>query len=214
MVYRQLIAAACLAVMSACTGCGGGFKCGSGCSTGSPYAFMQYDCSCESCGPGGCTKCGDVCTCGKQVGGGNTCNCGGAGCDACGGCTLYRSESCKCGPLPCLRWMGAWLDCAGCGECYWNEWYNDPPTCAEPCDCYGNWAGPGHPGHFRAPYRRHHGWAKAGSKVSTETGQLAKQRESLDVLDAAAASANVEPDASPQAAPAMYDDSVLNDQLQ
>jgi hypothetical protein len=111
--------------------------------------------------------------------------------------------------------MGAWLDCAGCGECYWNEWYNDPPSCAEPCDCYGNWAGPGHPGYFRAPYRRHHGWAAVGANTTTESGQLADKGESLDVLDAATASAKVAGDAAaPQAAPAAYDDSLLNEELQ
>jgi hypothetical protein len=219
MANRQLIvAAAFFAATSACLGCGGALKCGSGCATGSPYAFMKYDCACETCGPsgcGGCTSCGDVCTCGKQVGCGDHCSCGGAGCAACGGCTLYRTESCKCGPLPCLRWIGAWLDCAGCGECYWNEWYNDPPACAEPCDCYGNWAGPGHPGYFRAPYRSHHGWVADKSAAASESGQLADGEPSLDELDAAAASAEVPKEsAATQTTPAVYDDRVLTDELQ
>jgi hypothetical protein len=216
MNNRPLFAAAALLVaVSTCIGCGGALKCGNGCATGSPYAFMKYDCACETCGPGGCSKCGDAGTCGKQVGCGDVCQCGGAGCDSCGGCTLYRTESCKCGPLPCLRWIGAWLDCAGCGECYWNEWYNDPPDCAEPCDCYGNWAGPGHPGYYRAPYRRHHGLAANGSTAPSESGQLADEPSSLEALDAAAASANVTGDAAAvQAAPAVYDDNVLNEQLQ
>jgi hypothetical protein len=34
--------------------------------------------------------------------------------------------------------------CSGCdSELYWSEWYNDPPRCCDPCDCHGNWTGPG-----------------------------------------------------------------------
>jgi hypothetical protein len=34
--------------------------------------------------------------------------------------------------------------CGGCGsEVYYNEWYNDPPRCCDPCDHCGNWSGCG-----------------------------------------------------------------------
>jgi hypothetical protein len=45
----------------------------------------------------------------------------------------------------CTRCCRGWHDgnyCApSCGECYWSEWFNDPPACCDPCDCYGNYAG-------------------------------------------------------------------------
>jgi hypothetical protein len=50
----------------------------------------------------------------------------------------------------------------GCGcnsEVYWSEWHNDPPRCCDPCDCYGNWTGPGN-GPYRAPYA--HAYAPHG----------------------------------------------------
>ncbi len=143
-------------------------QCGDGCAKGSPYAFMKYDCACETCGPGCGTSCGADCTCGSKVGG-DKCTCGSGCADGCcgfggrigpcgdrcdGGCTTCGRRS----PCCILNWLSA---CSGCGEFYWNEWYNDPPRCAEPCDCYGNWIGPGHGGYFRAPYRSHHGFAAA-----------------------------------------------------
>jgi hypothetical protein len=46
--------------------------------------------------------------------------------------------------------------CNGCsGEMYWSEWHNDPPVCQDPCDCYGNYTGPG-AGSYRAPYEHPH----------------------------------------------------------
>jgi hypothetical protein len=56
---------------------------------------------------------------------------------------------------------------AGCGcneEVYWNEWHNDPPRCCDPCDCYGNWTGPGS-GPYHAPYAHPyapHGYSEGG----------------------------------------------------
>jgi hypothetical protein len=35
------------------------------------------------------------------------------------------------------------LDNWGCGEVYHSEWHNDPPDCCDPCDCWGNYTGPG-----------------------------------------------------------------------
>ena len=140
-------------------------QCGDGC-TGSPYAFMKYDCGgCgETCGPGFCTACGHAkCTCGDNVGCGSGCNgaCGGSCSGGCNGCNgnwagwnsakADCSGCAECAPPRC--WLvRALCECTGCGELYWNEWYNDPPSCAEPCDCYGNWVGPGHGGYYVAPY--------------------------------------------------------------
>jgi hypothetical protein len=89
--------------------------CGDGCRGTSPYAFQKYEACCETCGPPDGYPCGACLECG---------------------------DKCACGRS--LRWLGALTDCAGCGERYWSEWYNDPPRCAEPCDCCGNWIGPGH----------------------------------------------------------------------
>lgn len=33
--------------------------------------------------------------------------------------------------------------CRGCGELYWNEWFNDPPSGCEPCNCHGQYVGRG-----------------------------------------------------------------------
>lgn len=220
MVSHSWRIAAAFAAAIVSTGCSG-LGCGSGCKSGSPYAFMKYDCS--SGGVGGCAGCGDACTCGSGCTGGGSSgadgacgcsSCGGAGCDACGGCSLYRNKWCKCGPFPVLRWIGGWLDCAGCGECYYNEWYNDPPACADPCDCYGNWAGSGGAGYYRAPYRMHHGWvAGQGDAQTPEAAPLEQGPTSLTALDEAAAASGSDAIVSP-AQTAVYDDSALNPELQ
>jgi hypothetical protein len=157
-------AALCALLIS--SGCCASLSCGDGCGGRSPYAGMKYERCCETCGasgcwggPGGC-GCGDACSCGDKVACGDgcgsrhgSCGCGQSGCAGC--CTVPGG--------PCvrlLRRIGSKLDCAGCGECYWNEWYNDPPSCAEPCDCCGNYIGPGHactccsakPYYARTPY--------------------------------------------------------------
>jgi hypothetical protein len=53
----------------------------------------------------------------------------------CGFCSCFGralSVLCCCSP------------CAGCnGETYWSEWHNDPPRCQDPCNCHGDWIGPG-----------------------------------------------------------------------
>jgi hypothetical protein len=176
MLTRLKSAAVFCGLAIACSGCCGAMQCGDGCAKGSPYAFMKYDCECETCGPGFCTSCGNAdCTCGSKVECGDKCTCGGGCADGCcggfggrigpcgdrcdGGCTSCGRRS----PCCILNWLCA---CSGCGEFYWNEWYNDPPRCAEPCDCFGNWIGPGHGGYFRAPYRSHHGYAAAESPAT------------------------------------------------
>ena|SRR5205085_1144370 len=53
---------------------------------------------------------------------------------------LLAGSGCCC----CRGWHGKdYCDCS-CGECYWSEWFNDPPACHDPCDCYGNFAGHRH----------------------------------------------------------------------
>jgi hypothetical protein len=53
---------------------------------------------------------------------------------------LLAGSGCRC----CRGWHGNdYCDCS-CGECYWSEWFNDPPDCQDPCDCYGNYAGHRH----------------------------------------------------------------------
>jgi hypothetical protein len=123
-MLSQLTRLAAVGVLCAAAGCACSVKscgpdCGSGCECGrkgSSFAGMKYNVCCETCGPGFCGKCGV---------------------DRCGGCRTCRPPIC---PV-----LGTLTDCAGCGERYWNEWYNDPPRCADPCDCCGNWMGPGVP---------------------------------------------------------------------
>lgn len=37
---------------------------------------------------------------------------------------------------------GAFGRCNGCGDCYWSEWYSDPPDCCDPCNRCADWIGP------------------------------------------------------------------------
>jgi hypothetical protein len=118
-------------------------------------AFQKYDCSCDGvCGQccGGDSCCGnDACGCGNKCDNG----CGG-GCDS--GCA-------ECDP-PVRRCLNRLFGCNGCGECYWNEWHNDPPSVCEPCNRCGQYIGPGQLGYYQAPYRRHEGViAKAPSNL-------------------------------------------------
>lgn len=141
-LFAALAASGCSCVTCSKSVCGPGK---------SPYAFQKYNCCCETCGPGGGGGCGGQgAGCGNNVACGDACSASGCttgSCaSGCGGCDRCGGDD-GCGGRPCLRFLrrlGSALNCAGCGECYWNEWYNDPPSCAEPCDCCGNWAGPGH----------------------------------------------------------------------
>ncbi len=130
-----LLVAACLPILSGC----GAFRCGcgDGCRHKSPYAGMQYDCCCETCGPNCGPSCGHSnCCCGTACRGcGQECGCGSP--DDCGG-----SVDGSCGKRRHKWRLFGMFDCAGCGGCYWNEWYNDPPAQCEPCDCCGNYTGP------------------------------------------------------------------------
>jgi hypothetical protein len=51
-------------------------------------------------------------------------------------------QSCGCRTQGSRPILDALCGCSGCGELYWNEWYNDPPAVCEPCDARGNYAGP------------------------------------------------------------------------
>ena len=105
-------------------------QCGQGCAPGrgASLAFTKYDCSCD----GACGACCSGAHCGSAV----------------DGCDSYRDAA----NAGCL---GRALACHGCGELYWNEWHNAPPALCQPCDCLGNYTGPGAAGYYRAPYRRH-----------------------------------------------------------
>ncbi|RCS54545.1 hypothetical protein DTL42_05250 [Bremerella cremea] len=81
----------------------------------------------------GCSDCGS--TCGETCSGGSTCkkDCG-PNYDIC----LPR--------IPFAEMRQRIRDNLTCGggcsdEIYWGEWISDPPKC-DPCDCFGNYAGP------------------------------------------------------------------------
>lgn len=119
----------CLAV----AGCRTAVHCSSGCTAGSSLAGVKYDCGCET--THGCAA-GDDCSCGSP---GDVPGCA----DACGA---------GCEPSLLDRLCG----CTGCGELYWCEWHNDPPALCQPCDCRGNYIGPGAALDGGVPYRRRH----------------------------------------------------------
>jgi hypothetical protein len=59
---------------------------------------------------------------------------------------------------------------------YWSEWHNDPPRCCDPCDCYGNWTGPGN-GPYRAPYAHAyapHAYSGGYAATASSPGNFAK----------------------------------------
>ena len=176
---------------------------------------MKYDGACETCGGGFCgdgseqvCRCPDAMTCGEGCSG----DCAG-GCSDCG--TNCASGTCGCGKQsPCWLLNGV-ATCAGCGERYWNEWYNDPPTCAEPCDCYGNWIGPGHGGYYRAPYITDgYAVAHAPEVPPLELAEAEAEVEDDSGMDDAGFEAIEQSDAEVDAAAAVgYDDAELADGL-
>jgi hypothetical protein len=139
--------------------------CGSYCSSCRHYGGCTYDCGCQcnvpscfctqpSCGCGGCGDCGCGCeaSCGCPCGDSCGCGCGDCcepscgcssgcgyshGCGICNGCCGLCTAVARC-------WTSLCGCCGGCGnECYYNEWYNDPPYCCDPCDHCGNYTGCG-----------------------------------------------------------------------
>jgi hypothetical protein len=164
---------------SACNGsCGSDAACGcdADCSCdpscecdavdGRAFAGKTWTC-CSECGPPIC-RCTGPSHCGQQgCGCATTCGCDRRSCPECGCCF---GEGC--GRLVCL--VDRYCGCTGCdGELYWSEWHNDPPRCCDPCDCHGNWVGPGHGG-YRAPY--HHPYY-AGNNVIAPSQVAMPQRK-------------------------------------
>jgi hypothetical protein len=181
--------------------CGCGGEC---CCDGRQFAGQTYDCCCESyapwcpcTGPECCNTCCEPCGCGsccEPCCSEPCCGCEpSCGCDSCcDPCCGPRSEPCcakHCGfGRLCWEAVDALSNCCctgGCGcseEVYWSEWHNDPPRCCDPCDCYGNWTGPGN-GPYRAPYAHaysphdYSGGAYVASKTSAAAyGQYAHNK--------------------------------------
>jgi hypothetical protein len=149
-----LMAAGCRAVR-----CGDGCECR--CGGGASLAFAKYDFSCDNACGGCCGACG-----------GESCDCATpCGCDnAEGGC----AKDCR------RSWMNRLCGCTGCGELYWSEWHNHPPARCEPCDCLGNYVGPGSPGFYRAPYRRHDAFAQDESPATASALELADSGDEVE----------------------------------
>ena len=125
MSIQTRVAASLAMLCLAVCGCRSAMNCADGCARpqGSPLAGMRYDCSCEQ----GCSDCAqDAAGCGSPC---DAPNCA----DACG----KGGGGCR---RPLLDRL---CGCTGCGELYWCEWYNSPPQLCQPCDCHGNYVGPG-----------------------------------------------------------------------
>jgi hypothetical protein len=118
-MIKHLLAAALAAVLAAvATGCCYSHNCG----------------SCNQCG--GCGSCNECGSCGGGCGNCGSCNGGcNQGCGQCGNC---GGSECPFGWLESLfhchcadSYCGS---CQGCGENYFCDWYNCPPT-PDPCCC-------------------------------------------------------------------------------
>ena len=152
MLNRRFVAAALALCTLAAAGCQSVTRCGDDCGRGCSMAFQKYDCSSDN-------VCGQCC-------GGDSAACG----EACGGC----DSACEGGTL--RRILGCMGGCTGCGECYWNEWHNDPPALCEPCNRCGHYVGPGSAGYYRAPYR-HDGFVanKSSSAAPLEVADATEE---------------------------------------
>ena len=125
MSIQTRVAAGLAMLCLVAAGCRSAMNCTDGCARpqGSPLAGMRYDCSCEQ----GCSDgAQDAAGCGSPC---DTANCADACGKDCGGCQRPLLD----------RLCGS----TGCGELYWCEWYNSPPQICQPCDCHGNYVGPG-----------------------------------------------------------------------
>lgn len=85
-------------------------------------------------------------TCGVEP----TCGAPACGFDACSGDDCFPADRwrglnrppqiiCR---SPWQTICGTFGRCTGCGDCYWSEWYNDPPDCCDPCNRCGDYVGP------------------------------------------------------------------------
>ena len=127
--------------------------CGEGCNDDcSMWLADDWGRGCGHGGGGGCLSCGGGCghggSGGGLLGGHGCCPCGG-GCDSCtngGGCGGECGGCGHGGGFTLSRLFGG-FGCFGgckgngCGAFYWNEWFNDPPCCYDPCDCTGEYIG-------------------------------------------------------------------------
>jgi len=87
------------------------------------------------CATRGCGACGDFAPV-EGCAPGNECgqpNCG--TCNPCDHCSWLS----RCGKLFGCHDCGPEL---GCGETYWGDWYENPPSRCDNCDQCGNWTGP------------------------------------------------------------------------
>lgn len=167
MATRRKLSAVLMLLCLAAAGCRG-MGCGSCCNscggfgtagfcTKSPHAGKKWQCGCQDgCGDG----CGSNCGCGAGCDCSTVCACGEAcGCSA-ARCNGHDDRGCsRCG------WLDRLCGCTGCGDCYFSEWWCDPPACQDPCDCYGNYTGPGSVGYYRAPYRRDAAYSETPSNI-------------------------------------------------
>ena len=126
MSVKTRIAASLAMLCLAVSGCRSAINCADDCARphGSPLAGARYDCSCEQGRPrcaGGPVECGSP--------------------SETSGCAEACGSGCNGGCRPGL--VDRLCGCTGCDELYWCEWYNSPPQLCQPCDCHGNYTGPG-----------------------------------------------------------------------
>ena len=100
-----------------------------GCAAASGCCFDNMYCCSDGAGPYGAA---DFSHEGDMITGGPS-----GSCDSCGGCG--SGHCCGFGLIRLLKKV--LTPCYGCGELYWNEFYNDPPANCEPCNNHGNWIG-------------------------------------------------------------------------
>ncbi|WP_428304561.1 hypothetical protein [Lacipirellula sp.] len=139
---RTRVAASLAMLCLLAVGCRSAMNCSEGCAcpSGSPLAGMRY------CEPGCAPYAAKTPACGESCAAGCTDACG----EGCSGCSKCAAKGLS--------------GCTGCGERYWCDWYNHPPQLCEPCDCHGNYTGPG-----VDRYILPNASGRAGTPVGTET---------------------------------------------
>jgi hypothetical protein len=117
------------------------------------------------CATHGCSACGEFdpvvgCAPGNE--------CGQPGCDKCNRCVWLS----RCGKLFGCHECGPEL---GCGETWWGDWFENPPSRCDHCDQYGNWTGkPPYPARGHAP--RYQTVARQGEPTLAERDEYADQQ--------------------------------------